>query len=81
MKYKRNKGIRLLNGIVDSFMNDSGELPTDRDLVSYVLAMEDWEFDQYLEVPECKERLTKLEGIQKKLDDMEQEKIARKKQQ
>jgi hypothetical protein len=74
---KRNKGLKLVNGIVDSYMIDSGEVPTDRDIVSHLLQMENWEFDQYLNITDSRERLSTLEGIQKKLDDIEQEKISR----
>lgn len=66
MVYKKKKGAKLIHGLVENWMDDTGEIPEDYEIVTHIISMEDDEFDCYLrEEPYDKRKILMDEVIEK----------------
>lgn len=72
MYKNKRKGAKLVHGLVKNWIDDSGEVPSDYEIVVHLIAMEDEEFDCYLrEEPYHKRQILMDEVIQKQKENEE----------
>lgn len=75
------KGLKLILGVTHSFIYDSHGFPTVHDIVEHIMTMEDWEFNQYMDMKDCQENISTIEHInheiEKKAIEKEKERIAK----